>query len=223
MAATDPSAVRPGAPAAPTTRVERRWWDQGAVVAGLDEVGRGAWAGPLTIGAVILSREQRVVGLRDSKDLAPPDRERLAARLWQVAEIGIGRVPNDELDRIGLAAALRLAARRAVDALPVRPDVVLIDGNVDLLADYGTRNQTLVRGDSRSRSIAAASIVAKVRRDAEMVGSDPLHPAYRFASNKGYATPAHREALTNHGPCVLHRRSWAPIAALRRPVHDAAG
>jgi ribonuclease HII len=200
---------------APGVRHERRWWDLGAVVAGVDEVGRGAWAGPVTYAAVVLPRDRRMYKLRDSKLLAPPERERLADRLEGFAlAIGIGHAGNDEIDRCGMSEAIRRAARRAVDALPLRPDVLLLDGNWDFLAGYGTHNQRLVGGDRRSASIAAASIVAKVTRDRVMVEADAGDPAYAFASNKGYPSPDHLAALDRFGPCGWHRRSWAPIAGL---------
>jgi ribonuclease HII len=199
----------------PGIRHERPHWDAGAIVAGVDEVGRGAWAGPVTYAAVVLPRDRRMYKLRDSKVLPPPERERLADRLHGFAlAVGIGHAGNDEIDRLGMSEAMRRAARRAVDALPLRPDVLLLDGNWDFLAGYGTHNERIVRGDGRSASIAAASIVAKVARDRLMVEADPGYPAYAFASNKGYPAPDHVAALDRFGPCPLHRRSWAPIAGL---------
>jgi len=218
---TTPRPARRRTPA-PTTAAERRWWREGARVAGIDEVGRGAWAGQLTVGAVALLPDRRVLGLRDSKQLTPDRRAQLAERLAGVADVGLGRVEVEELDELGLAAALRVAAERAVVALSEPPDVVLIDGTVDLLADGRCSRELLVRGDQRSASIAAASIAAKVARDAAMVAADADHPAYGFARHKGYPTAAHRAALAEHGPCRLHRRSWAPIAALS-PPDPAAG
>lgn len=208
---TRPSVAGP----VPGIAFERPHWEQGACVAGIDEVGRGAWAGPVTLAAVVLPTDRRVYKLRDSKRLSHDQREHLARRIRDVAlGIGIGHASNAEIDRIGMGPAMRLAARRAVDALPERPEVLLLDGNWDFLADYGTRNETIVRGDDRSASIAAASIVAKVTRDAMMREADRPHTGYGFASNKGYPAPIHREALRRIGPCVLHRHSWAPIAAL---------
>lgn len=205
-------------PDVPGLRLERPHWDAGAVVAGIDEVGRGAWAGPVTYAAVVLPSDRRMYKLRDSKVLDAPRREQLHDRLQDFAlAIGIGHATNDEIDTIGMSPAMRAAARRAVDALAVRPDVVLLDGNWDFLAGYGTHNETVVYGDAHSASIAAASIVAKVTRDALMAEVDPDHPPYEFASNKGYPSPTHRAALSEHGPCDLHRHSWAPIAALDHP------
>jgi ribonuclease HII len=202
----------------PGVTFERGHWEAGRLVAGVDEVGRGAWAGPVTVGAVVLPTDRRVYKLRDSKMLLPEERERLAARLRTAgAAIGIGHATNAEIDRIGMSAAMRLAARRAVDALPDRPEALLLDGNWDFLDGYGTANELLVKGDARCASIAAASIVAKVARDALMRAAAPDHPGYDFASNKGYPAPLHRAGLATHGPCELHRRSWAPIAALTHP------
>jgi ribonuclease HII len=185
------------------------------VVAGVDEVGRGAWAGPVTCAAVVLPTDRRLYGLRDSKRLTAQQRGRLDIRIRTSAvAVGVGQASNEEIDTGGMSAALRLAARRALDALSVRPDVVLLDGNWDFLADYGTRNETIVRGDDRCASIAAASIVAKVHRDAGMTAAAVRHPPYAFESNKGYPSPSHRRALEEIGPCELHRASWAPIAAL---------
>jgi len=218
------SPTTPPAPSATTTRRRRRapvpgvrhervYWDLGMTVAGVDEVGCGAWAGPVTYAAVVLPRDRRMYKLRDSKVLAPVERERLAERVQEFAlGFGIGHASNDEIDRVGLSEARRRAARRAVDALPLRPHALLLDGNWDFLAGYGTENERLVRGDGRSASIAAASIVAKVTRDALMRELDPGYPGYAFASNKGYPSPDHVAALEEHGPCDLHRRSWAPIA-----------
>lgn len=205
-------------PDVPGIRLERRHWDRGAVVAGVDEVGRGAWAGPVTYAAVVLPSDRRMYKLRDSKVLDAPRRQELHDRLRDFAlAIGIGHASNQEIDAMGMSAAMRLAARRAMDELPVRPDVVLLDGNWDFLAGYGTHNERIVHGDAYSASIAAASIVAKVTRDTIMAVHAPDHPCYDFASNKGYPSPDHRAALDRHGPCVLHRHSWAPIAALAHP------
>jgi ribonuclease HII len=218
-------ATRPSPPGpVPGIRFERPHWNLGARVAGIDEVGRGAWAGPVTVAAVVLPTDRRIYKLRDSKRLTAAQRERLAGRLRDVVPgIGIGHASNAEIDRIGMSRAMRLAARRAVDALPDRPDVLLLDGNWDFLPDYGTHNETIVRGDDRSASIAAASIVAKVTRDALMREAEGTHAGYDFPSNKGYPAPVHRDALRRIGPCALHRHSWAPIAALCQPTPSAPG
>jgi len=206
-------------PDVPGVSLERAWWDQGAVVAGVDEVGRGAWAGPLTVGAVVLPPDRRMYKLRDSKVLDPVRRRELAARLAGFAlATAVGHVTNDEIDRIGMADAMRLAAHRAVAGLAVRPDVVLLDGNWDFLAGYGTTNQRVIGGDARSASIAAASIVAKVTRDDLMGRACPSFPGYDFSSNKGYPSPAHKAHLAARGPSRIHRASWGPVAAAARRV-----
>lgn len=204
---------------APVSAVERAAWAAGRAVVGVDEVGRGAWAGPVTVGAVILDPAVPPVGVRDSKALSPAARAAADAAVRAHARVALGHAGSDEVDGLGLAAALRSAVRRAVAAVLDGPDgpddpVVLVDGPHDLLGRDDLETVTLVRGDSASLSIAAASVVAKVARDAGMVASDADHPAYGFARNKGYPSPAHVAALAAHGPCALHRRSWAPLRAL---------
>jgi ribonuclease HII len=205
-------------PDVPGISHERAWWDRGACVAGVDEVGRGAWAGPVTFAAVVLPSERRMYKLRDSKVLDAQRREELADRLHGFAlGIGLGHASNAEIDQLGMSDAMRLAARRAVDALPLRPDVYLIDGNWNMLAGVDGETELIVHGDARSASIAAASIVAKVTRDGLMREVCPTFPDYVFSSNKGYPSPPHVAALDRHGPCALHRHSWAPIRARTTP------
>jgi ribonuclease HII len=202
-------------PDVPGLAFERAWWDEGAVVAGIDEVGRGAWAGPVTYAAVVLPSDRRMYKLRDSKVLDPARRTELAARIRGFAlAVSVGQASNAEIDALGMTQAIRLAARRAVDGLPLRPDVCLLDGHWDFLSGYGTNNERFVGGDARSASVAAASIVAKVHRDALMTGLCSDYPSYRFSSNKGYPSPEHRATLRDRGPCRLHRQTWAPIRAL---------
>jgi len=225
MPATSPHPRRPPRDEVPGIAYERPHWDRGTLVAGIDEVGRGAWAGPLTLAAVVLPSERRIYKLRDSKQLTPAVRERLAARIHEHAVgVGIGHASNAEIDRSGLSAAMTLAARRALAALPDRPDAVLLDGQWDFLGDASLPTETIVRGDARCASIAAASIVAKVTRDRLLVEAADEHPAYGFAANKGYPSPDHIAALDAHGPCELHRHSWAPIVARCHPtLFDPAG
>lgn len=194
---------------APTLRVERVLWDQGdEVVVGLDEVGRGAWAGPLSVGAAVVPADRRIRGVRDSKLLREVERERLYPRLvdWCVAW-SVGHVSNSECDELGMRDALRLAARRAIDALEVVPDRVLVDGPVDFVGGGNTR--TIVRGDVTCLSIATASVLAKVTRDRMMREIAPTCAAFAFDSNKGYPSPVHRRALHAFGPTSWHRRSWS--------------
>lgn len=194
---------------APGLAVERELWEAGHdVVAGLDEVGRGAWAGPLTIAAVVLPRDRRVNKVRDSKILTEGEREALFDRLsgWCRAW-SVGHASAVECDQLGMSEAQRLAARRALDGLGLEVDQVLVDGPWDFVGRGNTR--TIVKGDASCLSIATASILAKVTRDRLMREADGEHPAYDFAWNKGYPCPRHRQALRGVGPCAIHRRSWS--------------
>lgn len=204
-------------PDVPGIKHEQRYWDQDLVVAGVDEVGRGAWAGPVTYAACVLPSDRRIYKLRDSKQLDPQRREELFGRLQGFAlGIGIGHASNHEIDRLGMSDAIRLAAARAVDALPIVPDVLLLDGNWDFLEHYGLPSELITHGDAYSASIAAASVLAKVTRDRLMCEAAAAYPHYEFESNKGYPAPAHVAALDDVGACRLHRHSWEPIAALRQ-------
>ena len=179
-------------------------------------MGRGAWAGPVTYAAVILPSDRRMYKLRDSKLLDPVRRQQLSDRVLEFAvSVSIGEASNTEIDAMGMSAAMQLAARRSVEGLDPRPDVLLLDGNWDFCADLGTDNECIVHGDAYSASIAAASIVAKVARDTYMIEELATgHPDYDFASNKGYPSPAHLTALSQVGPCSWHRHSWAPLRNL---------
>jgi ribonuclease HII len=195
----------------PTLRLERRCWQAGErVVVGMDEVGRGAWAGPVTVAAVV-SAPEHVRGIRDSKLLTRPERAVAAAtvRDWAVA-IGIGHASYDECDALGMTAALRTAGRRALTQIAEQgcePDRIILDGNYDYLA-VGSRVTTVVQGDVSVLAVAAASCVAKVTRDAMMAEEAEHYPPYEFASNVGYPAPAHQCALRGYGPSAIHRRSW---------------
>jgi ribonuclease HII len=208
---------------APISDLERTAWDAGRAVVGIDEVGRGAWAGPVTVAAVVLRPHELPTGVRDSKALSPAARVRSDAAVRAVGLVGLGQADNDEIDALGLAAALTEAARRALasvlalDGAPTDP-LVLIDGPHDLVRLPGVQVATLVKGDAHAISIAAASVCAKVDRDARMVRAAEDHPVYRFERNKGYPAPVHVAALAEHGPCVLHRHSWAPLVALAQPT-----
>lgn len=193
---------------APTLAFEREAWAAGhEVVVGVDEVGRGAWAGPLMVGAAVLPRGRRVYGVRDSKMLTEDRREALFDRVAGWCEAwAVGAASQAECDALGMAAAQRLATRRAFDALGSEVDVVLIDGNWDFA---GTGNVVrIVRGDACCLSIAAASILAKVTRDRHMRALAPHYPHYEFQDNKGYPCPRHKMALQAYGPCAIHRRTW---------------
>ena len=215
--------ARPEGADAPVSAPEAAAWSTGRAVVGIDEVGRGAWAGPLTVGAVVLDPAHLPAGVRDSKRLTPARREAVATTVHATALVGIGAASNTEIDTVGLAAALTLAVGRALDAVlggagaPTDP-LVLVDGPHDLVRRPGVDVATLVGGDAASVSIAAASVVAKVDRDARMVDADAHHPGYGFARNRGYPAPEHVTALARLGPCALHRHSWAPIARLVQPT-----
>ena len=181
-------------------------------VAGVDEVGRGPWAGPVVAAAVILDRTQVPVGLRDSKALSPARREALADAIGETAAIGLGVCSVAEIDEAGVGRATLLAMCRAVEALPTRPGAALIDGTQAPALPAGIALRTLPRADALSASVAAASIVAKVHRDRVMIRLAAAFPAYAWDRNKGYGTKDHAEALDRHGVTPHHRRSFAPIA-----------
>lgn len=199
---------------APTLAVERGLWAEGhEVVVGLDEVGKGAWAGPLTVGAVVLPPERRVNGVRDSKALTEAERERLFDRVadWCRAW-AVGHASAAECDALGMSEAQRVAARRALGALGVVPTAVLLDGNWDFVGASTTR--LIVKGDATCLSISAASVLAKVSRDRIMRASAEAHPCFEFEANKGYPCPRHKVALRGHGPTAIHRMSWAFVDEL---------
>ncbi len=186
-----------------------------APVAGVDEAGRGPLAGPVVAAAVILPARGVPRGIDDSKKLPEIERARLCARITDCAHIGIGIVEADEIDTLNIHWATMKAMTLAVDQLAAklgqRPGHVLVDGNRLPRWDYAAT--ALVSGDALSRSIAAASIVAKHTRDTIMLAHHESYPHYDWASNKGYGVAAHRRALTEYGPSPLHRRSFAPVAA----------
>ncbi len=182
-----------------------------APVAGVDEAGRGPLAGPVVAAAVILPARGVPRGIDDSKKLSAPERERLCARLHDCAIVGIGIVEADEIDMLNIYWATMKAMTLAVEALAQAPAHVLVDGN--RLPRWGHAATALVGGDAKSRSIAAASIIAKHTRDTIMLAHAEMHPAYNWHSNKGYGCPHHLRALREHGPTPLHRRSFAPVKA----------
>lgn len=199
----------------PSRSVERELWDSGYdLVVGLDEVGRGAWAGPLTVGAAVLPPDRRVYGVRDSKALSEVVREALYDKVarWCSAW-ATGHASPAECDALGMSDAQRLAASRALEALGVQPDYVVIDGNWDFVNSPGSPHRapvrTIIKGDSTCLAIAAASVLAKVTRDRIMRADADSFPAYEFASNKGYPCPRHKKALAGWGPTSIHRLSWS--------------
>ena len=218
---------------APSLRVERELLRSRGVrwLASVDEVGRGALGGPVSVGVVLvdLDTPSAPTGVRDSKLLSPAARERLVPRLQRWAPAwAVGHASAQEIDAVGILRALRLAGERAFAALPHRPDHVLLDGKYDwvsrpapaLFDDDGELSDpdlwvapppvtVRIKADMTCSSVAAASVLAKTTRDAIMVDLALEHPAYGWEINKGYASPEHLEALRGVGPCVQHRRSWA--------------
>jgi ribonuclease HII len=177
------------------------------LIAGVDEAGRGPLAGPVVSAAVIFLKPPLHMGLRDSKVLSPPKRVRLFFDIYrEAASVGVGIAWPEEIDRINIHLASLVSMKRAVEALSLRPDFILIDGRFPLELPIGQK--TIVCGDSKSVTIAAASIVAKVTRDFIMCGYHNLYPQYNFVENKGYPTAGHYRALSTLGPTTIHRKSF---------------
>jgi ribonuclease HII len=187
-------------------------WIAPGLTAGVDEVGRGPLAGPVVAAAVILDELYPIKGLRDSKALSPARRERLAAEVRAKALCCcVAEASVDEIDRLNILQATLLAMRRAVEGLRLVPARVLVDGN--RLPLLRMPAEAIVKGDAKVAAISAASIVAKVHRDALLVALHDRHPAYGFADHKGYPTPEHLAALREHGACPEHRKTFAPVRA----------
>lgn len=201
---------------------ERQCWGRGFLrVAGVDEAGRGPWAGPVVAACVVLPFPvSGWEGLDDSKKLSPSRREYWFARLHESgSDIGVGLADAMTVDRINILQATFLAMRRAWEALKTPPDFLLIDGNQCPPSDV--KVSPIVKGDSRSLSIAAASVIAKVTRDRLMDGYAALFPQWGFERHKGYGTAMHLQAIRTHGLCELHRRSYAPIREFSLKNHPA--
>jgi len=203
-----------------TRRFESRAWKQGyRLVAGVDEVGRGALFGPVAAAAVILDPQRPIRGLNDSKQLTPEIREELAVKIRDTAlALAVAAVDAARIDQMNIYQASRLAMRQAVEALDPAPDFLLVDA---MRLEVALPQQALIQGDCRSVSIAAASIIAKVERDAWMRAWDEAFPGYGLAAHKGYTTPRHLDALAARGPSPLHRRSFFPVAAASLFPDDA--
>lgn len=185
---------------------------QGTLLAGVDEAGRGPLAGDVVAAAVILNEARPVEGLADSKKLSATRREALAQEIIAKANAyGLGRASVAEIDRINILQASLLAMRRAVAALAVRPEYVVVDGN--RCPDWDLPSCSIIKGDSKVAAISAASILAKVARDREMDALDQAWPGYGFCRHKGYGTRQHLSALAQLGPCPAHRLSFKPVAA----------
>ena len=194
------------------------WADKKKRVAGTDEAGRGPLAGPVVSGAIFIQRsfieayaEDPLLGLTDSKQLSEKKREHFFALLHELPgiHIGVGIIEPPEIDRINILQASRQSMRDAIANLDIAPDFILVDGLA--VPDLGAPSNPIVKGDSKSLSIAAASIIAKVTRDRIMVKLAAKHPEYGFERHKGYGTKVHMAALREHGPCPAHRRSFKPV------------
>lgn len=210
----------------PSLRIERALQRDGyRLLAGMDEVGRGALAGPVSVGVCVIDETTRTVpqGVKDSKLLSQPARERMVPKVqrWAV-DYAVGHASAAEIDQLGIMACLRLAGTRALGQLSVIPDLVLLDGNHDWLTDPQREGllgllgdgrttppvRTLIKADMTCSSVAAASVLAKVERDGIITALGEEHPHFGWSGNKGYSAPDHLSALEQHGPCEHHRRSW---------------
>jgi ribonuclease HII len=198
---------------------EKTLWAEGLThIAGIDEVGRGPLAGPVVAACVVIEAPLLLVGLNDSKKVSEPRRRSLALQIAEAAcAYAIGSASVAEIDTYSIGKAVKLAMRRALDAVRVKPDAVLIDALY--LPSYPGLQRAIIGGDAKSAVIAAASITAKVHRDALLTTLDSAYPAYGFARHKGYGTAAHLAALQAHGPTPHHRRSFAPV----RTAYEATG
>ena len=201
----------------PSLEYEQPLWDLGFVrIAGIDEAGRGCWAGPVTAGAVILPADPKVTeslkGVRDSKLMTPAERESMFGVIPKVAVTwAVGEADSAEIDRLGILNATKLAMKRAIAGLKVQPDHLLID--YVRLHDVTVPQKGIKHGDMLSLSIACASVMAKVTRDRWMsTEAEELYPGYGFAAHKGYGTKQHQEALERLGPCQIHRMSFKPLS-----------
>lgn len=202
----------PSKKSSPPSRQKRLDWDPVGLLAGVDEAGRGPLAGPVVAAAVILDDSKRILGLNDSKQLTALQRDRLYDKIREKAlccAVGVASV--QEIDEINIYHATMLAMKRAVEGLRLKPVKVLVDGNA--LPKLEILSEAIVGGDAKVKSISAASIIAKVTRDRMLHELHEQFPLYGFAAHKGYSTPEHLEALRVHGPCVHHRRHFAPVAA----------
>lgn len=199
--------------AGPNFIFEQAALDQGSLTCGIDEAGRGPWAGPVVAAAVVLDAQRIPPGLNDSKKLSEARREDLFALIMASARVGVGIVPAQRIDQTNILAATFEAMALAVAQLSPAPDLALVDGNRPPKLMIPVR--TIIGGDATCLSIAAASIIAKVTRDRMMRDLDGRFPGYGFAAHKGYGTALHQAALTRLGPCPEHRMSFAPLAAHR--------
>lgn len=189
-------------------------------IAGVDEAGRGPWAGPVVAGAVIFENDEKLIaeliaaGIRDSKKISEKKREKLYDFIIQNSRAwGVGIVSEKIIDEINILNATKLAMKLALEKMSVKPDFLLIDGN-GILQDFPARQMAVPRADQTILSVSAASILAKVTRDRILIQFEEKYPGYGFSKHKGYGTQMHMDALINLGPCEIHRRSFAPIKKL---------
>ncbi|MFH1446376.1 MAG: ribonuclease HII [Chloroflexota bacterium] len=212
-------------PPSPALVYERKLWRSGLIfVAGIDEAGRGALAGPVAVAALVLPAGKMQIkkalhGVRDSKEMTPAQRMLWAEKIKSVAFAwAVGFADSAEIDALGIAPATRLAASRALDTLTCHPQHLLID--YIHLPEIPIPQTALVKGDARVLSIACASVLAKTTRDALMVSFNDKYPQYGFAAHKGYGTKQHRQAIEQYGPCSIHRRSFAPLRLMNLPSDE---
>ena len=200
----------------PTWKAVLSYVKAGDIIVGIDEVGRGAWAGPVVAGAVILPARLKIPGLRDSKLLSPARRRQLNYDIRRLATaIGIGWVSAAEVDAYGLSWAVHQSGLRALAELTVNFDLVVLDGKHNYLATSTHRSITFVKADQLVMPVAAGSVIAKVARDRYLERLARKYPGYGFELHKGYGTRAHIEALASLGPCAVHRRTWQPLLEAR--------
>jgi ribonuclease HII len=192
----------------------------GTIVAGVDEAGRGPWAGPVVASAVILNPDNIPAGINDSKKLSEKKRIMLYQEIINSSQVGIGIVSVQDIDKLNILQASLLAMQIAVNNLPVIPDMALIDGNKT--PDLQCKSKAIINGDSLSLSIAAGSIIAKVTRDNIMQDLDKQFPQYDWKNNSGYGTKKHQEAINNHGITIHHRISFKPIKNIIQKTINSA-
>lgn len=196
-----------------TLDYENQLWDKGLIPAGVDEAGRGPLAGPVVAASVILSKENPIDGLNDSKALTPRKRSLLYDIILEKSvSFAVGIIENDVIDEINILQATIKAMESSILGLNIKPDLVYIDGNRPTTLEI--KQQTIVKGDTKCQSIAAASIIAKVTRDRIMEKMDEIYPQYGFLKHKGYPTKAHYEAIKKYGPCPVHRLSFNGVSTI---------
>lgn len=211
----------PSKKSSPTGKQKPLDWDPVGLLAGVDEAGRGPLAGPVVAAAVILDDSKRILGLADSKVLTPLQRDKLYDKIREKSLCcSVGAASVQEIDELNIFHATMLAMKRAVEGLRLKPVKVLVDGN--RLPKLEVLSEAIVGGDAKVKSISAASIIAKVTRDRMLQELHEQFPQYGFAAHKGYSTPEHLEALRVHGPCIHHRKHFAPVAA-QFALEDGAG